>query len=114
MSTSTRGEDLARKSEVKQAIKNMGEDFRHCRDYGHTWRPLTAYRLAKGKGWEETIRCLGCQTIRYRQLDKEGDVVKNHYHYELGYLIEGLGRLTGGERGMLRLASIMDHLTGDA
>lgn len=106
--------DTARRQEVKQAVKAMGVVFRHCRDYGHTWRPVTAYRLAKGKGWQETIQCQACATKRSRQLDKDGDVVRNQYHYAEGYLIAGLGRLTGAERGTLRIASIMDHLTGEA
>jgi hypothetical protein len=114
MTISTRGEDLARRSEVRQALKNMGETFRHCRRYGHHWRPLTAYRLARGRGWEETVRCPDCETTRFSQLDKDGDVVRNNYHYAEGYLIDGLGRLTGADRGQLRLVSIMDHLTGDA
>lgn len=107
-------EERARRNEVKEAIAGMGEVYRHCRDYGHVWRPVTAYRLARGKGWEETIQCTGCQTKRLRQLDRDGDVVVNRYRYEEGYLIAGLGRLTGADRGTLRIASIMDHLTGDA
>lgn len=106
--------EFARRSEVQQAIKNMGENLRKCRRYGHHWRPLTAYRLARGKGWEETVYCPACDTKRFSQLDKDGDVVKNQYHYPEGYLIVGLGRLTGADRGTLRIASILDHLTGEA
>ncbi len=107
-------DERARRNEVREAVAKMGEDFRHCRDYGHVWRPVTAYQLAKGKGWEETIKCQGCQASRLRQLDRDGGVLVNRYRYEEGYLVAGLGRLTGADRGVLRIASIMDHLTGDA
>lgn len=95
-----------RKAEVNQAIQGMAVEFLHCRDYGHNWRPNTAHRLPKNQGFDEVLRCTTCDTYRHRVLDIFGDVITNIYQYPDGYLIEGLGRLVGRERGLLRIAAV--------
>lgn len=102
--------DRARHREVTSALKDMLIDHIHCRDYGHTWTPFTAYRIEGGRGFDQVLRCVRCNTQRHRVLDKFGDVLTNAYTYPDGYLVPGLGRLTGVDRGTLRLASIMDSL----
>jgi len=108
MSTTTG--DKARQKEVTSALKGMEIDHIHCRDYGHTWAPFTAYRIEGGRGYDQTLQCVRCGTHRHRVLDRWGDVLVNNYQYADGYLVPGLGRLTGTDRGSLRLASIMDTL----
>lgn len=99
-----------RTKDVESAVKEMTSDILHCRDYGHSWAPFTAHRIAGGKGFDQVLRCTRCGTMRHRVLDRYGDVVTSAYAYADGYLIAGLGRLTGADRGTLRIASIMDTL----
>ena len=100
----------AREREVADAVKEMPSEHVHCRNYGHNWGPFTAHRIAGGKGFDQVLKCARCGTTRHRVLDRFGDVVTNTYHYAEGYAVAGLGRLTGADRGTLRIASIMDAL----
>lgn len=99
----------ARQKSIDDILSQMEPAHIQCRDYGHTWRPFTAAAL-KGGGWERTMRCAICRTARSQLLDRYGDVVQNRYRYEDGYLVKELGRLTGSDRGAIRIASIMDSL----
>jgi hypothetical protein len=81
-----------------------------CRDYGHSWEPFTAARLAGNKGYEQTLRCARCKTTRRRYLNRRGEVVTGGYDYADGYLIHGLGRLSGIDRGAVRIASVQATL----
>lgn len=94
------------KRQIDEALKSMPVSHLMCRDYGHAWEPFTAARLANGRGFEQTLRCARCHTTRRRYLDSRGDVVTGGYGYVEGYLIHGLGRLTGADRGALRVASL--------
>lgn len=97
-----------RRAELGKAIEGMPSEHVHCRDYGHSWAPHSAQRI--GKGFDQILRCTRCQTHRHRVLDRFGEVITNSYQYAEGYLVEGLGRLNGTDRGTLRIASIMDAL----
>lgn len=100
----------ARRTEIEGVLGGMPKVHIHCRDYGHSWAPHTAQRI--GKGFDQTLKCTRCGTERHRVLDRFGDVVTNSYHYAEGYLVAGLGRLNGTDRGTLRIASIMDSIPG--
>jgi len=102
--------DKARAREVSAVLKDMDGDHIQCRDYGHTWAPFTAHRIEGGKGYDQILRCIRCGTHRHRVLDRWGDVLHNTYAYSDGYLVPGLGRLSGTDRGAVRLASIMGQL----
>lgn len=95
---------------LAEALSDMPATHLMCRDYGHSWEPFTAARLAGGKGYEQTLRCGRCQTTRRRYLDSRGEVVQGGYQYADGYLIHGLGRLTGADRGAVRIASVQATL----
>lgn len=101
----------ARRTEIEGVLYGMPKVNIHCRDYGHSWAPHTAQRL--GRGFDQILRCTRCTTERHRVLDRFGDVVTNSYHYAEGYLVEGLGRLNGTDRGTLRIASIMDLIPSE-
>ena len=97
--------------DLDAAIDGMPESHILCRDYGHSWRPHTVSELAKGAGYEQTLKCQRCRTMRRRVLDRYGTQLTNNYVYADGYLVAGLGRLTGADRDHLRLASVTNTLT---
>lgn len=99
----------ARARDVEEAVNGMPAGHIFCRDYGHTWQPNTVHKL-KGGAYDQVLRCPRCDTYRHRVLDRDGSVVTNQYRYESDYLIAGLGRLTGSDRGVLRLASVTASL----
>jgi len=92
--------------DLDAAIAHMDVTHVHCRDYGHAWRPHTVSVLAKRAGYEQALRCGRCATIRRRVLDRYGSQVTTAYDYADGYLVNGLGRLTGSDRDHIRLASV--------
>lgn len=94
--------------DVAGAIAHMTAMQIQCRDYGHAWKPWRAELIGKGgaRGYEQALRCTRCDTERWRTLTRYGEVVSAHYVYPDGYLVKGLGRLTGEDRGQLRVASI--------
>jgi hypothetical protein len=99
-----------RARDIEAAISVMPSTHVHCRDYGHAWAPLTASAFSDGKGYEQVLRCGRCDTRRKRQLNRYGEVITGGYDYSEGYLVAGLGRLTGSDRGLLRVASILSDL----
>ena len=92
--------------DASEAIATMPDAHLHCRDYGHAWRAHTARYLTDQRVYEQQLRCTRCRTIRKRLLDRQGDVVRSGYVYVKDYQLRGLGRLTGSDKGMLRLASL--------
>lgn len=103
-----------RTKDLDAAIDSMPESHLHCRDYGHSWSPFTARKLAGARGgYEQHLRCSRCHTTRKRLLDRNGEIVSGGYDYADGYLVAGLGRLTGSDRGHIRVASVMATLTFD-
>jgi len=97
-----------RRDELEKAFGTMPKAALHCRDFGHSWRAFQAYRLPRRQGFEQILRCERCGTDRHSILNVFGDVISRHYRYPDGYLVDGIGRLTGHDRGMLRVASILD------
>jgi|SRR5215831_3146876 len=101
--------DKIRRAEVTDAVKSMPAECVHCRDYGHQWKPLTVFR--EGRNFDQVLECVRCKTHRHRLIDRYGNLVFNRYNnYPAGYKVEGLGRLDGEDRGVLRLASVLDDL----
>lgn len=93
-------------TDLDDALRDMPASHLMCRDYGHAWEPFTAAKLAKRAGYEQTLRCGRCLTTRRRYLDSRGEVIQSGYDYADGYLIHGLGRLSGADRGAVRIASV--------
>lgn len=97
---------------LEAVIDTMKLEHIQCRDFAHAWRPYTARRMITG-GFEQTLRCSRCYTRRIRELDRRGGVVHSGYDYADGYVIKGLGRVTGSEKDHLRLKSILATLVED-
>lgn len=97
--------------DVDDAIASMTAEHLRCRDYGHAWTPFDAFRIRGG--FDQRMRCRDCGTIRRRVLDRRGEVITSSYVYVDGYLIEGIGRLVGADRGRVRLASLLSGTVHD-
>lgn len=91
--------------DIDDAISSMTPIHLNCRAYGHAWAPLDAYRIRGG--FDQRMRCRDCGAIRHRTLDRYGDVLTSSYSYADGYLVVGLGRIEGADRGRIRIASLM-------
>lgn len=91
---------------VDAAIADLDETSLQCRDFGHSWRPFEARYIPARRQYDERLRCARCDTIRIRLLDSRGAQLASHYDYADGYLVKGLGRLTGEDRDALRLAGV--------
>lgn len=100
--------------DVDQTIHGMRSDFLQCRDFGHSWRPFTARWDGSERAYETVLRCSRCKTRRVRWIAQNGEQVESHYDYADGYVITGMGRLTGTERNALRLESVRRVLPEDA
>lgn len=92
-----------------------GMDLTHvqCRDFGHSWRPYSARWIASYNSYESQLICNRCKTIRTRFLSRTGALTNSNYDYADGYLVKGMGRLTGNDRDTIRLASILAVLSPD-
>ncbi len=91
---------------LRQVVDDMSTDFVQCRDWGHSWEPYTA-RPAEHGCFASVLRCKRCKNVRTRIIGPRGQVISSGYDYPDGYLVQGMGRLTGTDRDMLRLSSIM-------
>lgn len=96
---------------VESFAEGLSDKFLHCRELGHLWRPTgSAGRIdlegTKERGWFRKLKCYRCQTKRIQELDHHGMILSNRYVHPEGYLMEGLGRIVGDGRGVLRLASL--------
>lgn len=109
MSTPAKRLPKSRVAELDRAFKAMSPAAIRCRgSYGHAWEPFDAYWLPGRKFVDQRLRCSRCTTVRHRVLDQFGNVLSNSYIWPDGYLATGLGRLTGLDRGLLRLTSVLN------
>lgn len=95
---------------VEQAVEHMDPAHILCRDWGHPWEFYTARWDQAGKVYRQELKCARCHTVRERQMNDRGVVVSGHYSYPDGYLVKGMGRLTGADRDRLRLASVLQFV----
>lgn len=102
---------------VAEALSAMPDSHLLCRDFGHGWRPWSAEWIPQRRQYAEHLVCTRCQTVRTRLLDEWGAQLGQGYTYPEGYLVKGLGRLTGDDRNAVRLAglrAVMNTTTGEA
>jgi hypothetical protein len=99
--------------DVDAFIDNMALNHIQCRDFGHSWRPYRAWWDASEHCYISQLRCSRCRTVRHRYIGQNGQLIAGHYEYADGYLVKGIGRLTGGDRDHIRLASISRVLVPD-
>lgn len=101
---------------LEAVVDGMREEHIQCRDFSHSWRPFTASVVRygnRGSAYEQQLRCSRCRSIRRRLLSMTGSVITSNYDYSDGYIIKGLGRLTGTEKDHLRLVSVQRLVVED-
>jgi len=96
---------------ASDALANISDEHRECRDWSHSWTPFRAWKI-KGGGWEEHRLCVNCNSTLIRLIDKQGYTVYRRIAYADGYVLKGLGRLSANDRAAIRLASVKAHETG--
>lgn len=92
--------------EVAEFAADLDLDWLYCRTYQHNWKPWSAHWSADLSCYEVKIRCNRCTTKRVQRMSDKGAVLASHYEYPEGYLHEGMGRIAGEGRDMLRLESV--------
>jgi len=93
--------------DLDDALGKMNADYIQCRDFGHSWRPFTARWMQSENAYESQLKCTRCTTVRTRWLSRTGEQLTGQYNYADGYLVKGMGRLTGTDRDKVRLRSIL-------
>lgn len=88
-----------------ERIAALSNAFLRCRDLTHAWAPLHAWRV--GRGYERTLRCRVCRTVRFERLDGYGAVVTRRYSYPADYLIRGDGPAVRDVKNRMRLESLI-------
>jgi len=90
---------------TRRAIGSLSDEHILCRSGHHSWRARTATR--RRSGIERTEYCAnGCECIRSQTLTVYGMVLKSSIKYPPGYLLVGLGHLTGVARGAVRIEAL--------
>jgi hypothetical protein len=97
---------VVRGTPVGDAIAGMSDSHLLCRDFGHSWRPWAAEWIPQRRQYLEALVCVRCETVRRRLLDEYGAQLGQSYTYADGYLVHGVGRLSGDDRNSLRLAGL--------
>lgn len=92
---------------VDQVIQDMPDRYIQCRDFNHSWRAHDAQYDEGSRSYDVTLKCTRCKAERVRIMDSQGGLASSRYEYPDGYLIKGMGRLTGRERDALRLSSVL-------
>jgi len=98
---------------LQDAVAKMELAYVQCRDFGHSWRPYSARWLQAYNSYESQLQCQRCKTVRTRFLSATGSQLSGGYDYADGYLVKGMGRLTGSDRDVIRLASITALVQAD-
>ena len=79
----------------------------HCRELGHTWRPLVASWEAESRTFHRRLRCPSCRTERVQVLSAHGGVLSNGYRYPDGYLATHVEGGVAGRRDLFRLEAVL-------
>jgi len=98
---------------IQDAVKSMAVEHIQCRDFGHSWRPYSARWMPTFNQYESQLICNRCTTIRTRFMSRTGALLDSKYDYVEGYTVKGMGRLTGHDRDIIRLESILSVLEKD-
>jgi hypothetical protein len=94
---------------VQDWAQGLKRSYLECRELGHNWRPHVVQWNDNG-GYDRSLRCTRCRTVREQVLSNRGAVISSQYVYPDGYTTDGLGRVVGEGRDMLRLESITRDL----
>lgn len=96
----------AERADVEAFAETLPADYVLCRTIRHPWKPAIARRNHDGTFHVELI-CERCTTKYVQELSPRGLILGTHYVYPQGYQMpKGQGRITGDDRGILRLAFV--------
>jgi hypothetical protein len=98
---------------LEAAVQGLRPEFLQCRDYGHAWRKFTAKWLPSFNLYDVREKCMRCDTTRARSIGRHGERLGAQYEYPDGYQMTGMGRLSGDDRDVIRLASVLHVLDDD-
>lgn len=90
-------------------VAGLSDRLLHCRELGHTWKPLTVRWDGEARAYDRRLRCPSCRTVRIQLLDQHGHVVQNRYDYPEGYLATGVTVGTG-HRDRYRVEAVQRFL----
>lgn len=102
---------------ASEALHRSAHDFAgelsdktlHCRELGHTWKPLTVSWDGEARAYDRRLRCPMCRTVRIQLLSETGHVLTNRYDYPDGYLAKGVDSQTLS-RDIFRLEAVSRFL----
>lgn len=90
-----------------EAAQDWTDAFLECRTYGHPWKGQSASYTKDRTAIATTELCRSCESERHSLLDaRTGWVMSSHIDYADGYLLKGLGRITGDAKGAVRLTMV--------
>lgn len=98
---------------LQAIVQKMDLSHVQCRDFGHSWRPYSARWIPQDNCYRSELECQRCHTVRTRFLSRTGEQLSSAYDYVEGYQVHGMGRLTGHDRDIIRLQSILSVLPND-
>lgn len=100
---------IATPRQVRAQVQDMDEAFLACKAYGHNWNPLTVEKT--GSVYTQTLKCSRCTSECVQDINRRGQLVSSRrYSYPDGYLFQGLGRVMGDARGVIRVAVLTNTL----
>lgn len=91
--------------EVEAFASELSEEFLQCREMGHRWLPSKA-NINSDRTYHREMRCPRCRTRKEQEISGRGEILSTQYKHPDGYLHQGMGRIAGDGRGLLRLESI--------
>lgn len=110
--TTRRKPEFAAVDDVRDFASGLTESQLACRELGHNWRSRVARWNDRG-GFDRTLRCTRCKTLREQVLTNYGAILSNRYVYPKGYQSAGIGRIAGDGRDALRLESLTRNVASE-
>jgi hypothetical protein len=101
------GPRYATPGEVEAVTSQWSNAVLECRDMGHHWQRSDVAHVARDRYYRISDTCGRCDVTRYREMSERGHIYATTYAYPEGYLIEGLGRIAGDGKDVIRLASVL-------
>lgn len=106
--------EAAEEYALKEVLKYV-----ECRDMGHPWRRIKDEVYGESIGlvyvhYLRTMRCTRCRSMKVLRLDEHGrKVMSDSRVYADGYIVQGLGRIAGEAKAVIRRVSIERYLAGE-
>jgi len=91
-------------------VGDLSDKLLHCRELGHTWKPLTVSWDREASCYDRRLRCPSCRTVRVQLLTSSGHVVSNRYQYPDGYLAKNV-TVSTLNRDLFRMEAITRFMT---